>query len=262
MLSFGGFINQYTNWYVLNLTAKEGGSKNIEPEFMEHRRWTFYMLLCWAAAMLLLVYFFVPETYHPMYVYAKLGLLKDGLTDSYRLLRRKAQQLRMQTANLGLLASSENNSFPLQSVILRSIYRPGILLALEPMCLCLCIYSALLLGILYLFFGAFQVVFQTVYGFELWQRGLSFLGLLIGMVFAVLSDPYWRWNYCRLEREHQTLSGDDSGFFPEWRLPPGISLSFFFFHLPLANSTTLIGSDSRGAFSHYRPFCICLDNLS
>jgi hypothetical protein len=40
---------------------------------MEHRRWTFYMLLCWAAAMLLLVYFFVPETYHPMYVYAKFG---------------------------------------------------------------------------------------------------------------------------------------------------------------------------------------------
>jgi hypothetical protein len=154
--------------------------------------------------------------------------LKDGLADSYRLLRRKAEQLLKQTANLGLLALSEKNSFPLQSVILRSIYRPGLLLAFEPMCLCLCIYSALLLGILYLFFGAFQVVFQTVYGFELWQRGLSFLGLLIGMVFSVLSDPYWRWNYCRLEREHQILNGDDSGFFPEWRLPPGIYMSFFF----------------------------------
>lgn len=93
MLSIGGFINQYTNWYVLNLAAKEGRGKNIEADFMEHRHWTFYMLLCWAAAMLLLVYFFVPETYHPMYVYAKFGLLKDGLTDSYRLLRRKAQQL-------------------------------------------------------------------------------------------------------------------------------------------------------------------------
>lgn len=163
MLSIGGFINQYTDWYVLSLTPKEGRGKNIEAAFMEHRRWTFYMLLCWAAAMLLLVYFFVPETYHPMYVYAKFGLLKGGLTDSYRLLRRKAQQLRRQIANLGLLAPSEKNSFPLQTVILRSIYRPGMLLALEPMCLCLCIYSALLLGILYLFFGAFQVVFQSVY---------------------------------------------------------------------------------------------------
>ncbi|KAJ6148991.1 major facilitator superfamily domain-containing protein [Penicillium samsonianum] len=199
-------------------------------------RWTFYMLLCWAAAMLLLVYFFVPETYQPMYVYAKFVLLKDGLTDYYRLLRRKAQQLRRQTANLGQLVPSEKNSFPLQTVILRSIYRPGMLLALEPMCLCLCIYSALLLGILYLFFGAFQVVFQSVYGFELWQRGLSFLGLLIGMFFAVLSDPYWRWNYCRLEREHQTLNGDDSGFFPEWRLPqvfisgaPLVTIGLFIF---------------------------------
>jgi hypothetical protein len=94
-------------------------------------------------------------------------------------------------------------------------------LALEPMCLNLCIFSAILLGILYLFFGAFQLVFGNVYGFELWQRGLSFLGLFVGMVFAILSDPFWRRIYVRLEEKHEKAVGKPDDFQPEWRLPPG-----------------------------------------
>lgn len=102
------------------------------------------------------------------------------------------------------------------------------LLTLEPMCLNLCIYSAILLGILYLFFGAFQDVFQEVYQFELWQRGLTFLGLLFGMILAVLSDPFWRSNYQRLEKNHRSLNCDEqSEFYPEWRLPPGMPFHFF-----------------------------------
>lgn len=90
------------------------------------------------------------------------------------------------------------------------------------MCLNLCIFSAILLGILYLFFGAFQLVFGNVYGFELWQRGLSFLGLFVGMVFAILSDPFWRRVYVRLEKEHEKAVGKSDDFQPEWRLPPGV----------------------------------------
>lgn len=89
----------------------------------------------------------------------------------------------------------------------------------------LCIYSAILLGILYLFFGAFQIVFQSVYGFRLWQRGLTFLGLLTGMIFAALSDPCGQLNYSRLEKIHQATS-EDPGLYPEWRLPSGTFLSF------------------------------------
>lgn len=50
------------------------------------------------------------------------------------------------------------------------------------MCLNLCLFSAVLLGILYLFFGAFELVFTENHGFNLWQVGLSFLGLLVGQV--------------------------------------------------------------------------------
>lgn len=59
------------------------------------------------------------------------------------------------------------------------------LLALEPMCLILCLYSAIILGVQYLFFGAFPIVFRDVYGFAKWQTALSFLGILVGMTAAV-----------------------------------------------------------------------------
>lgn len=103
------------------------------------------------------------------------------------------------------------------------MYRPVLLLALEPMCLSLCIFSAILLGIIYLFFGAFQLVFSNVYGFDLWQRGLCFLGLLVGMILAILSDPIWRRNYARLERNYRKTTSSADDFRPEWRLPPGKS---------------------------------------
>ncbi|GLA33401.1 hypothetical protein AnigIFM63309_000225 [Aspergillus niger] len=178
----GGFINQFTTW-----------------------RWTFYVLLIWTGVLLVLICFFVPETYHPV------------------LLRRKAQQLRKETGDDRWIAPIEMLNRSVAQTVLRSIYRPLLLLTLEPMCLNLCIFSAILLGILYLFFGAFQLVFETVYGFELWQRGLCFLGLFVGMLFAIFSDPFWRRNYTRLELKHQEAVGRSDDFQPEWRLPPAIA---------------------------------------
>ncbi|QKD55444.2 MFS transporter [Fusarium oxysporum Fo47] len=177
----GGFINQYTNW-----------------------RWTFYILLCWAAAMLLLVFLLVPETYQSV------------------LVKLRAQGIREETRTSEAWEPNEKKTSSLWIMILRSTYRPIMLLTLEPMCLSLCIYSALLLGIIYLFFGAFQLVFESVYGFQLWQRGVSFTGLLVGMIFAILSDPFWRLHYRRLEERALDLTSPDSDFMPEWRLPPVI----------------------------------------
>jgi MFS family permease len=100
--------------------------------------------------------------------------------------------------------------------IRRSLYRPFLMLILDPMCLNLCLLSSLILGILYLFFGAFNLVFTNVYGFNLYQVGLSFFGMLVGMLFAIASDPFWQRNYLRLVRKNSNQSE------PEYRLPPSI----------------------------------------
>ncbi|GIJ92651.1 hypothetical protein Asppvi_001929 [Aspergillus pseudoviridinutans] len=175
----GGFINTFTTW-----------------------RWTFYVLIIWTGAILVLICFCVPETYHPV------------------LLKRMAMNLRKETGDERWRAPTEKSYTSVLHMIRSSVYRPMQLLALEPMCMNLCIFSAILLGILYLFFGAFQLVFSNVYGFNLWQIGCSFLGILVGMVSAIMTDPLWRRNYARLERQHQEAVGEKNESLPEWRLPP------------------------------------------
>ncbi|RHZ56812.1 hypothetical protein CDV55_106094 [Aspergillus turcosus] len=167
-------------------------------------RWTFYVLIIWTGAILALICLFVPETYHPV------------------LLKRMAANRRKETGDERWTAPAEKSYTSVLHMIRSSVYRPMQLLVLEPMCMNLCIFSAILLGILYLFFGAFQLVFSTVYGFNLWQIGCSFLGILVGMVAAILTDPLWRKNYARLERQYQETVGEKNEFMPEWRLPPAI----------------------------------------
>lgn len=107
--------------------------------------------------------------------------------------------------------------------IIRSCYRPFLLLALEPMCLNLCLFSALLLGVLYLFFGAFAVVFADNHHFELRQIGLTFSGLLAGQLLAISTDPFWHKNYIRLVENREKNGGEPGGSEPEFRLPPAIA---------------------------------------
>ena len=100
--------------------------------------------------------------------------------------------------------------------------RPFQLLFYEPMLLCLCLLSALILGVLYLFFGAFPLVFETNHNFTLSQVGLSFLGLFIGEVVGMVSDLLWQKNYSRLIRKREAAGGEPGGTEPEFRLPPVI----------------------------------------
>ncbi|KIW67232.1 hypothetical protein, variant [Phialophora macrospora] len=165
-------------------------------------RWTFYTLLIWTGVLLGLVIFFVPETYHRV------------------LLKQKAQQKRKDTGDDRWFAPIEKVKRTIAGTLIRSCKVPIQLLVLEPMCLLLNIYAAILLGIVYLFFGAFPLVFERNHGFQLYQVGLSFLGLGIGMVLGVLTDPFWHKNYLKLVQRLEEKTGDpDVKPEPEFRLP-------------------------------------------
>ncbi|CAD0087715.1 unnamed protein product [Aureobasidium vineae] len=161
-------------------------------------RWTFYVLLIWSGGMLAAIIFLVPETYHPV------------------LLRKKAIKLRKDTGNPAWRAPIENMNKSVFRTVAWSCVRPFQLLFLEAMCLSLCVLSAILLGILYLFFGAFPLVFENNHGFVLWQTGLTFIGIFVGMVTGVSCDPIWKKNYRRLVTKNGGVSE------PEFRLPPTI----------------------------------------
>ncbi len=131
------------------------------------------------------------------------------------LLAKKAKRLRTETSNDALYAEHEHTvaNKSLTRSILISTKRPFQLLAREVMLLLLCLWSALLLGILYLFFVAFPIVFER-HGFNLQEIGLSFLGIGIGMILAVLSMPYWARHYTNLVKNKGNGVAE-----PEFRLP-------------------------------------------
>lgn len=168
-------------------------------------RWTFYVLIIWSAASLGMIAVLVPETYHPV------------------LLRNKALKMRKETGDERWKAPMEKMHRSIPKTIAYSLLRPFQLLFLEPMCLNLCLFSAILLGILYLFFGAFPVVFEDNHGFTLSQTGLSFLGIFVGMIAGCCTDPFFQKNYKRLIRNREIATGEVGGSEPEYRLPPAIA---------------------------------------
>ncbi|KAI5864176.1 MFS general substrate transporter [Durotheca rogersii] len=165
-------------------------------------RWTYYVLIIWAFFLYMMIIFFAPETYHPIK------------------LRDKARLLRKETGDERWRAPMEKSTKSVVETIGYSLLRPFQLLLFEPMCLLLCLFSALLLGVLYLFFGAFPLVFGQNYGFNLWQNGLSFLGIFVGMILYSLTDPLWRRIYLRL------IAQNNGAPEPEFRLPPAIAGAF------------------------------------
>ena len=69
-------------------------------------------------------------------------------------------------------------------------------------------------GLLYVWFESFVIVFIDIYGFNLGEEGLAYLGILIG-AFAIL-PPFFLYLYKILEPQF-----DDKGDLkPEKRLPP------------------------------------------
>jgi hypothetical protein len=92
------------------------------------------------------------------------------------------------------------------------------------MCLSLSVVSALLLGILYLFFGAFPLVFGTAYGFNKYQTGLSFLGIMCGMLIPATTGTFWNRVASSIDFRHKEEKMDAAE--PEERLQTAIIGSF------------------------------------
>jgi hypothetical protein len=137
-----------------------------------------------------------------------------------------ARARRQETGDSRWTAPIEKTNRSIATTIRLSLLRPFQLLILEPMVLNLCLFTAILLGILYLFFGAFPLVFGNVHGFNLWQVGLSFLGILAGTLVAGAADPIFHGIRARLVASLERRTGMKGCSEPEFRLPPAMCGSF------------------------------------
>ncbi|KAK4195408.1 major facilitator superfamily domain-containing protein [Triangularia verruculosa] len=152
-------------------------------------RWMHYYLLILSGALLISIALFVPETYHPV------------------LLARKAVGIRKETGDDRYYAPMERSTKSIPVTVGLSLLRPFQILFFEPMALILNIYTAMLLGLLYLFFGAFPLIFTTNHGFNLWQVGLTFTGLLVAMIIACCVTPFWNNLRYRLKERRRRKTG-------------------------------------------------------
>ncbi|KAL4061760.1 major facilitator superfamily domain-containing protein [Scleroderma yunnanense] len=121
----------------------------------------------------------VPETYAPV------------------ILKKKAANLRKVTGNPNYYAPLDRREGSIASAILISCYKPFQLLLFDRMALLLDTWNALLLGVLYLAFQVFPIIFEDKHHFSIQMTGLSFLGLGIGMIAAISTQPLWNRFFAR-----------------------------------------------------------------
>ncbi|PWN23510.1 putative mfs-multidrug-resistance transporter [Microstroma glucosiphilum] len=130
-------------------------------------KWVIGFLAIFSGTILIIGFFLMSETYAPV------------------LLRARAKKLSKATGKHYLSALDVGKDTSLKAQFAVALSRPWQLLVREPIVLVLSIYIAIVYGILYSFFAAFPLVFQTLRGWSPGLGGLAFLGVLVGMLTGI-----------------------------------------------------------------------------
>ncbi|ODO11081.1 hypothetical protein I350_01683 [Cryptococcus amylolentus CBS 6273] len=131
-------------------------------------RWMFWILTIFAGVCLAVIVFFVPETYSP------------------KILAKKAARLRKETGDDRYYAPLERADASFKARVHDILFKPFIILALEPMLQAVTMYMSFVYGVVYLLFEAFPFVFEQNHGFNAGEEGLAFLGFFSGGCAAVI----------------------------------------------------------------------------
>ncbi|TKX23967.1 MFS transporter-like protein 65 [Elsinoe australis] len=172
----GGFVGQTIGW-----------------------RWIQGVMAIFTGVLWIVGGLYVPETYPPVLLRKRAAALSKKTGKVY-----KSQQ------------DAEQGPTTFGHVFSTALSRPWILLFKEPIVLLLTIYMAIIYGVLYMLFSAFPIVYQQGRGWSQGIGGLAFLGVAVGMIFAVSYSIWDNKRFVKINHEH-------GGFAPpEARLPPAI----------------------------------------
>ncbi|KAJ6787898.1 hypothetical protein PWT90_01881 [Aphanocladium album] len=155
-------------------------------------RWLQGICCVLIAVVWILGVFILPETYAPA------------------LLSRKARQLERETGTAHT-TMYDDKRVAASEILTTAFKRPWVLLFMEPIVLFASTYMAILYGTIYMFMGAFPIVYESKRGWDQGIGGLAFLGLvagmLLGLAYTIIDN---KWRYSKLEKNAT----------PESRLPP------------------------------------------
>ncbi|WVQ95147.1 hypothetical protein IAU59_002241 [Kwoniella sp. CBS 9459] len=131
-------------------------------------RWMYWILTIFAGFCLAVIVFFVPETYAP------------------KILANKAKKLRKDTQEQRWYAPLERADKSWRARVNDILFKPFVILALEPMLMAVTLYMSFVYGVVYLLFEAYPFVFVYNHGFNNLQEGLAFLGFFTGGFLCVV----------------------------------------------------------------------------
>ncbi|KAJ5465379.1 hypothetical protein N7530_009166 [Penicillium desertorum] len=183
-------------------------------------RWVEGLLAAFSGVLWLCIIFLLPETYAPV------------------LLRRRAEKMSALTGKVyRSQLDIDRGPAPMGKTLKTALSRPWVLLFYEPIVLLFSIYMAIIYGTLYMLFAAYPIVFQEVRGWSEGVGGLAFLGILVGMVMAVVYTFPENFRYAK------KCSQTSDRLAPELRLPPsmigGIALPVGLFWFAWTNSPNI-----------------------
>lgn len=184
-------------------------------------RWLMGFMAAFSGFFWIVGFLLVPETYAPV------------------LLRKRAETLSKKTGKIyRSKLDIERGQVSIGEAFKTALSRPWILLFREPIVLLLSIYLAIVYGTLYLMFAAYPIVYQEARGWSEGIGGLPFLGILVGMIFAVVYIIFYD------NRRYQKTTDRHGGYAsPEARLPSamvgGIALPVGLFWFAWTNYPTL-----------------------
>ncbi|KAJ5618849.1 hypothetical protein N7510_002833 [Penicillium lagena] len=160
-------------------------------------RWVMGFLAAFSGAVWIMGTLLIPETYAPV------------------LLRRRAERLSKISGKVYRSKPDiEQGKVSLKEAFKLALSRPWILLFREPIVFLLSLYMAIVYGTLYMMFAAFPIVYQVDRGWNQGIGGLAFLGIMVGMLIAVVYTLFDNKRYIRVQDEHNGFAP------PEARLPP------------------------------------------
>lgn len=137
-------------------------------------RWTIWVITWLCSLVLVLFFFFLPET------------------SAANILYERAKRIRRVTGDNRFKSKSEidvaTHTTKGQLIFLGRAFT---LTFTEPIVFLMHLYTALVYGLLFIWFESFPFAFGGVYHFDSGQQGLAFLGILVGAFISVLCFLFW-----------------------------------------------------------------------
>jgi DHA1 family multidrug resistance protein-like MFS transporter len=157
-------------------------------------RWTLYIPAILGFLDVILILVFVDESYTPL------------------ILTGKAVELRRETGNWAIHARQERIEFNPRDMLRKYFTRPLRMLFTEPIVFLVSMYMSFIYGIIYALLVAYPYVFEEIYDMNPGVRGLPFMGLIVGVVLAVVVILALHGQYTK------KLKANNNVPIPEWRL--------------------------------------------